>query len=188
VLSSLRKPVAACVALIGEGTALHSLAPREVGPARLRHETWPKSDRSDFGWRRWGEGVTMIPYRTAGAPLCLELILENRRTSQLPRKAAAVTAIPIFTRSRPQNACSSGMPELRRFRGRQLPSLMSKPDQRASGSGRIWKCTILGVVPLPPSRWKGVRLPVFDHTPRPFQPALGSSMRPSSAFAQKPIG
>jgi len=59
---------------------------------------------------------------------------------------------------------------------------------RASGSGRIWKCTILGDVPLPPSRWNGVRLPVFDHTPRPFQPALGSSMRPSSAFAQKPIG
>ncbi len=58
----------------------------------------------------------------------------------------------------------------------------------ASGSGRIWKCTTFGEFSLPPSMWNGVRLPVFDHTPRPFQPALGSSMRPSRPLAQKPIG
>src|ERR1700694_3970297 len=57
-----------CRPEIGVGTAFHSLAPRELGTARLRHETWPKSDISDFGWRGWGEGATMIPYRTAGAP------------------------------------------------------------------------------------------------------------------------
>jgi len=28
---------------------------------------WQKSDISDFCWRGWGEGVTIIPYRTAGA-------------------------------------------------------------------------------------------------------------------------
>ena len=71
---------------------------------------------------------------------------------------------------------------------RLLASRGSCAAQLANGLGRIWKCTILGVVPLPPSRWKGVRLPVFDHTPRPFQPALGSSMRPSSALAQNPMG
>src|SRR5215467_939702 len=58
----------------------------------------------------------------------------------------------------------------------------------ARGSGRIWKCTTFGEFSLPPSMWNGVRLPVFDHTPRPFQPALGSSMRPSRPLAQKPIG
>jgi hypothetical protein len=52
----------------GAGTAFHSLAPREVGPARLRHQTWPKSDISDFGWRGWGEGATKIPYRTPEPP------------------------------------------------------------------------------------------------------------------------
>jgi hypothetical protein len=62
------------------------------------------------------------------------------------------------------------------------------PPHLASGSGRIWKCTTLGEFSLPPSMWKGVRLPVFDHTPRPFQPALGSSMRPSRPLAQKPSG
>src|ERR1700694_3795309 len=55
-----------CRPEIGVGTAFHSLAPREVGPARLRHETWPKSDIS--GWRGWGEWATIIPYRTARTP------------------------------------------------------------------------------------------------------------------------
>src|SRR5438132_8496358 len=45
-----------------------------------------------------------------------------------------------------------------------------------SGPGRSWNFTTLGFVPLPPSRWKGVRLPKVDHTPLPFQPAFGSSI------------
>src|SRR5260370_10156676 len=35
--------------------ASHSFSPCEVGLARLRHYRWPKSDKSDFGWRRWDE-------------------------------------------------------------------------------------------------------------------------------------
>src|SRR5580704_3418116 len=42
---------------------------------------------------------------------------------------------------------------------------LSRSTQRASGSGRIWKCTIFGEFSLPPSRWNGVRLPVFDQMP-----------------------
>src|SRR5262252_1509250 len=49
----------------------------------------------------------------------------------------------------------------------------------ASGSGRSWKCTAIGFVPLPPSLSHGARSPLVVHNPRPFQPAFGSSMRPS---------
>jgi hypothetical protein len=33
-----------------------------------------------------------------------------------------------------------------------------------------------------------LRLPEVTHNPRPFQPAFGSSMRPSRPLAKKPIG
>ena len=39
-----------------------------------------------------------------------------------------------------------------------------------------------------PSIWNGVRLPEVTHNSRPFQPAFGSSMRPSKPFAKNPIG
>ena len=50
---------------------------------------------------------------------------------------------------------------------------------RASGSGRIWKCITLLDVPLPVSMWNGARVETVAHRPRPFQPPLGSSIRPS---------
>jgi hypothetical protein len=57
------------------------------------------------------------------------------------------------------------------------------PDQCASGSGRSWKCTAIGFMPLPPSCSHGTRSPLLAHNPRPFQPAFGSSMRPSRPLA-----
>ncbi len=53
----------------------------------------------------------------------------------------------------------------------------------ASGSGLICRCTARGLLPLPPSINQGVRSPLVVHRPRPFQPALASSMRPSSPLA-----
>jgi len=53
----------------------------------------------------------------------------------------------------------------------------------ARGFGRSWKCAASGFVPFPPSISHGVRSPFADHSPRPFQPAFGSSMRPSSPLA-----
>ena len=53
----------------------------------------------------------------------------------------------------------------------------------ASGSGRSWKCAASGFVPLPVSTSHGVRSPLAAHSPRPFQPAFGSSMRPSNPLA-----
>src|SRR5215510_12705272 len=58
----------------------------------------------------------------------------------------------------------------------------------ASGSGRNWICTARGFEPLPPSISHGTRSPLVLHSPRPFQPAFASSMRPSRPLAKKPIG
>lgn len=55
--------------------------------------------------------------------------------------------------------------------------------QWASGSGRSWKCTAMGFMPLPPSCIHGARSPLEVHSPRPFQPAFGSSIRPSRPLA-----
>src|ERR1700730_8036066 len=55
--------------------------------------------------------------------------------------------------------------------------------QFANGSGRNWMCTARGIEPLPPSLSHGVRAPFVLHKPRPFQPALGSSIRPSKPLA-----
>src|SRR5712691_12504042 len=60
--------------------------------------------------------------------------------------------------------------------------------QCASGSGRTWMCTARGLLPFPPSFSHGVRSPFVLHSPRPFQPALGSSMRPSKPLAKKLSG
>ena len=48
----------------------------------------------------------------------------------------------------------------------------------ASGSGRTWKWTAMLDFPLPPSLCHGLRFDQPVHSPRPFQPAFGSSMRP----------
>ena len=66
--------------------------------------------------------------------------------------------------------------------GRVVSSLSSSAHF-ASGSGRSWKCTAIGFMPLPPSISHGVRSPLLVHNPRPFQPALASSMRPSKPLA-----
>src|SRR6266571_6909280 len=62
------------------------------------------------------------------------------------------------------------------------------PPYFATGSGRIWKCITIGGVPFPVSMWNGVRVLVVVQSPRPFQPACASSMRPSSHFEYVPIG
>ena len=51
---------------------------------------------------------------------------------------------------------------------------------RANGSGRNWNLIALLVIPFPPSMWNGARVLIDAHKARPFHPALGSSMRPSS--------
>ena len=56
-----------------------------------------------------------------------------------------------------------------------LPHWVTAP----AGLGLIWKCSTLLVVPLPVSMWNGARVLTVAQRPRPFQPAFGSSMRPS---------
>src|ERR1700694_4165044 len=68
------------------------------------------------------------------------------------------------------------------------PSAVRPRSYFASGSGRIWICTARGLEPLPPSISHGTRSPLVLQRPRPFQPAFGSSMRPSRPLAKKPRG
>ncbi len=58
----------------------------------------------------------------------------------------------------------------------------------ANGLWRICMWRTRGLLPLPPSWCQGVRSPSGIHRPRPFQPALGSSMRPSNPLVKKPSG
>src|SRR5215831_651476 len=60
--------------------------------------------------------------------------------------------------------------------------------QCASGSGRICSLKTFGLASVPPSLWNTVRVPEVVHSPLPFQPALGSSMRPSTFLVKKPRG
>src|SRR5260370_20878852 len=46
-----------------------TLSPREVGPARLRHEWWPKLDISDFGSGRGKPCAPSVGGRLVGAEL-----------------------------------------------------------------------------------------------------------------------
>src|SRR5687768_16935809 len=57
------------------------------------------------------------------------------------------------------------------------------PAHFARGSGRIWEWTAIGLPPLPRSISQGARSPLELHSPRPFQPTFGSSMRPSKPLA-----
>ena len=61
-------------------------------------------------------------------------------------------------------------------------NLLFKISYFASGSGLSWNCISLLVVPLPVSMWNGVRVLIVAHSPLPFQPFAGSSMRPSIHF------
>src|SRR2546425_6488819 len=67
--------------------------------------------------------------------------------------------------------------------------LLTHPHlHRARGSGRNWMRAAFGRFSLPPSRWNIVRVPEVDHRLLPFQPAFGSSMRPSTFLGKNPLG
>src|SRR2546426_6841641 len=70
----------------------------------------------------------------------------------------------------------------------QIRPLPEGQGHRASGLGRSWKRAAFGLFALPPSRWNIVLVPEVDHNDLPFQPAFGSSMRPSTFLGQKPLG
>jgi hypothetical protein len=65
---------------------------------------------------------------------------------------------------------------------------ISVTPQLASGSGRICTLKTFGRTPVPPSLWKLARVPDVVQRARPFQPAFGSSMRPSTFLLKNPSG
>jgi hypothetical protein len=94
--------------------------------------------------------------------------------SEQRRRAEAGQPSRFAGPGRPARQASGGS-----FRVRSSP----RCAQCASGSGRSWKCTTMGLRPLPPSLSHGARSPLVVHNPLPFQPAFGSSMRPSKPLA-----
>ena len=82
----------------------------------------------------------------------------------------------------PRGSASSRLRKAARTAGMRA-AVLRMTDYFASGSGRSWMCTARGLLPLPPSISHGVRSPLVLHRPRPFQPAFGSSMRPSKPLA-----
>jgi hypothetical protein len=114
-------------------------------------------------------------------------------------RRSAHVALPLQRRNvtlrNTERPCSEGAHRGRKHMSiRTRPALPSRagfssqlfpsPTYFASGSGRSWNFTSFGTSPLPmPSPWNGVRLPELPHTPRPFQPPFGSSMRPSNVLA-----
>src|SRR5262249_35815435 len=73
-------------------------------------------------------------------------------------------------------------------RALQRSQRVAERDHRANGFGRSWKWITLLVVPLPVSMWKGARVLTVAQRPRPFQPPLGSSIRPSIHLVKNPVG
>src|SRR5262245_26258072 len=101
-----------------------------------------------------------------------------------------ISPLPSLTHDECRHALVQNKPPGSREPGGHVAALSRCAcDHFASGSGRSCSFTSFGTLPLPtPSSWNGVRLPELAHMPRPFQPPFGSSMRPSTSFAKKPIG
>ncbi len=136
---------------------------------RRRRETW-KSLEADFVRHEMGETLCSVCFTVFGRPV---------RPKWRPHLFALATYVT--------NGLGYSV-HLRSFSlfanqiaDKHSPCALSV--YCASGSGRSWKCKTLVVVPLPPSAWKGVRVPYVAQIPLPFQPAFRSSIRPSIPFA-----
>jgi hypothetical protein len=130
-----------------------------------------------------GSRPTEIAFRSPAEKPCLNLALRAEGFLSLKTLIAAwapkfatgerpILAHPGLQRATPVHAACGC-----------LLLIGHRTTQCASGSGRSWKCTARGKLPLPPSINHGVRSPLVVHKPRPFQPLFGSSMRPSNPFA-----
>ena len=103
-----------------------------------------------------------------------------------PKPPAAASGDGFITsglRPEPPAAASGDPFAPRRVRRGACVRLGGRLLQCASGSGRTWNLKTGATFSVPPSAWNGARLPDVVQTARPFQPAAGSSMRPSSPFA-----
>jgi hypothetical protein len=114
--------------------------------------------------RRWQE--------IAGAPV--PALDARARTATPALRAVTADCWSASNKATPPGIIRTGTVTIKSF---------SRCVQCASGSGRSWKCTTMGLRPFPPSLSHGARSPLVVHNPLPFQPAFGSSMRPSKPLA-----
>jgi hypothetical protein len=178
--------------------------PAETNTPRAAPTPKPPSYCFLFPWRSWrlGENLAVRARSAGGADgshrdhTGLSQMRRARRDQHAPERPPRRSHNPIFSfslaslaswREPPQfSACSAPPREPRSpvaplAPWREPRSSSSNPSPHsASGSGRIWNLTILLFVPCPPSRCQGAAVPKSAHTARPFHPASGSSIRPSS--------
>ena len=145
-------------------------------------------DHPDAGLRPIGTGdhatnVVIIDGQTAscwlaGSPETPHAAISatNRRINIKPNDFRVFHG-RLLNRSIRQSFC------IRQTIGSNIQDVRSAPTYFANGSGRNWNFTTFGRVPLPPSMWNGVRVPVVAHRPLPFQPPFGSSILPSIHLA-----
>jgi hypothetical protein len=110
--------------------------------------------------------------KTLRTPSRFSVTAEAKSRSVISSNSRRLQTVEVERRPRNQNG-----------RPRPRPTVCHDASYFASGSGRSWKCAARGRVPLPPSISQGARSPLAAHNPRPFQPAFGSSIRPSKPFA-----
>jgi hypothetical protein len=148
-----------------------------------------RSSKTSAGVRRW----SVAGIADTGSPLgqLQRQITTSRRSRSEAKLARTVLADDRYRRVSPIVARTSKGPVTYHESGGSAPVprgllLLCRrmaEGYSANGSGRSWKWKAIGTVPLPPSFSHGVRSPLVVHNPRPFQPAAGSSIRPSSPLA-----
>ena len=132
-------------------------------------------------------GVAIVGF--AGRPLqptglCRERRITNLKTRRRMirqgirrQEISGLDRRPSITSRQIRQACAS---TLRNVRG---PS-----RSLCKRIGTSWNFRTLLVVPAPPSTWNGALVLKVAHSPLPFHPASGSSMRPSIHLVEKPRG
>ena len=132
---------------------------------------------------RLGDAIADLRRRKVSKVFCSQANGEPQSCSSASGREYRCRAAPGSGCWRPPRvSASSRLRKVARTAGMRA-AVLRMTDYFASGSGRSWMCTARGLLPLPPSISHGVRSPFVLHSPRPFQPAFGSSMRPSRPLA-----
>ena len=159
------------------------IGPNRVGPLPLLEGQAGKSQ----GEQRRGAGHGRKMARRDAPVKASRVSLRIKPGSALVRASRRPLTRPpqheAFSRPQRLDLMLRSVPKGRVSKHATRPCNRFTNSQCASGSGRSWKCTTSGLVPLPPSLSHGVRSPLVAHRPRPFQPAFGSSIRPSKPLA-----
>ena len=156
-------------------------AGRGLGPAGHGVIGGVEQQVGDAGQRRGDDDQRSADSRRCGAPRWRPRWRRPATRHRTSRRAGERTADGAARIGRARTGASSA-----HILSWPRPTRRIRPGRLLAGQrigARSWKCAASGLVPLPPSMSHGVRSPLAAHRPLPFQPAFGSSMRPSKPLA-----